>query len=115
MRRVAKGVATAHGCSVDVAYDRVFVPLLNDPAATEHSLRAAETVFGAEQTNGEAPRMGASEDFAQALKIAPGAFGNIGNGDSAPLHSPEFDFNDEALVPGVQWFLEVVRRRLPGA
>ncbi len=57
--------------------------------------------------------MGASEDFAQALRLAPGAFVNIGNGNSAPLHSPEYDFNDDAIVPGVEWFVELVRNRLP--
>ncbi|MEM1200713.1 MAG: amidohydrolase, partial [Pseudomonadota bacterium] len=113
MRRIAHGVAAAHDCNVDITYERVFVPLVNDLEATEHSLSAAETVFGAENINGDAAAMRASEDFAQALKLAPGAFATIGNGDSAPLHSPEFDFNDEALVPGVKWFVEVVRNRLP--
>jgi len=113
MRRVAQGVAAAHGCRVEVAYDRVFVPLVNDPQATDHGLSAATAVFGPENVNGDAPRMGGSEDFAQALKIARGAFGFIGNGGSAPLHNPEFDFNDAALMPGVQWFLELVRSRLP--
>ena len=113
MHRIANGVATAHGCSVDVAYDRVFVPTVNDAQATEHCLKAATAVFGPECVNGDAPRTGGAEDFAQALKIAPGAFGFIGNGDSAPLHNPAFDFNDAALVPGVQWFLELVRTRLP--
>lgn len=113
MRRVAEGVGAAHGCHVDVTYDRVFVPLLNDPDSTKHALKAAAAVFGPENVNDNAPRMGASEDFAQALNIAPGAFGFIGNGNSASLHNAEFDFNDAALVPGVQWFLELVRKRLP--
>ena len=113
MHRIAQGIASAHGCSVDVTYDRVFVPLVNDPGATAHGLRAASAAFDPEAINGSAARMGASEDFAQALKLAPGAFGNIGNGDSAPLHSSEYDFNDAALVPGVQWFVELVRNRLP--
>ncbi|KUF11687.1 amidohydrolase [Pseudoponticoccus marisrubri] len=113
LRQVAQGLAAAHGCEVEIQYERVFVPLVNDPAATEHGLNAAATVFGAEHVDGDAPRMGASEDFAQALKVAPGAFFNIGNGDSAPLHSPEYDFNDAALVPGVEWFVELVRNRLP--
>ncbi|MEM8690088.1 MAG: M20/M25/M40 family metallo-hydrolase, partial [Pseudomonadota bacterium] len=113
LHRVAQGVAAAHGCSAEVSYERVFVPLVNDPQATEHSLKAAEAVFGPQNVNGDTPAMGASEDFAQALKLAPGAFANIGNGESAPLHSPQFDFNDDALVPGVQWFVEVVRNRLP--
>ena len=115
MRRIAKGLAEAHACTVEVEYDRVFVPLTNDPEATKHGLSVAEKVFGRENTNPNASRMGASEDFAQALKIAPGAFFNFGNGNSAPLHSPEYDFNDAALVPGVQWFVELVRSRLPVA
>lgn len=115
MRRIANGVASAHGCSADITYDRVFVPLVNDPDATAHALRAASTVFGSGNVDGDAPRMGASEDFAQALRHAPGAFANIGNGDSAPLHSPEYEFNDEALMPGVRWFAALVRDRLPVA
>ena len=112
MRRVAQGVASAHGCSAEITYERVFIPTVNDARATDHCLNAATTVFGPENVNGDAPRTGGAEDFAQALKIAPGAFVFIGNGDSAPLHNPAFDFNDEALVPGVRWFVELVRQRL---
>ncbi|MEM7302889.1 MAG: amidohydrolase [Pseudomonadota bacterium] len=115
MRRIAKGLVDAHQCSVEIDYERVFVPLVNHYEATNHGLRAAQSVFGVENTNPDAPRMGASEDFAQALSIASGAFCNIGNGDSAPLHSPEYDFNDEALASGVDWFVELVRNRLPAA
>ncbi len=113
MRRIVKGVAAAHGCNVDITYERVFVPTVNDPDATRHCLSAAAAVFGSKNVNSDAPRTGGAEDFAQALKIAPGAFGFIGTGDSAPLHNPGFDFNDNALMPGVKWFVDLVRRRLP--
>ena len=113
MRRIVQGLTAAHGCTVDIEYDRVFVPLVNEPEATKHGLRIAEAVFGKENTNSDAPRMGASEDFAQALSIATGAFFNFGNGDSAPLHSPEYDFNDAVLAPCVAWFVELVHNRLP--
>ncbi len=113
MRRISMGMADAHGCTVEVEYDRVFVTLVNDDKAARHGLDVARKVFGSEYTNPDAPRMGASEDFAQALKIAPGAFFFFGNGESAPLHSPEYDFNDEALLPSVRWFCELVRNRLP--
>ncbi len=112
MRRIAKGVGLAHGCEVDVNYERIFVPLVNDEDVTDFAVDAAKSVFGEERTNAAAPRMGASEDFAQALTFAPGAFGFFGNGDSAPLHSDKYDFNDDALVPAVNWFLEVVKKRL---
>lgn len=113
MRRIAKGVADAHSCEVEVEYERVFVPLVNDAAATQHALKAAATVFGQDNTDADAPPMGASEDFAQALRLAPGAFGNFGNGDSAPLHNAEYDFNDDAMAKGVEWFVQIVRDRLP--
>lgn len=113
MRRIAEGTARAHGCTVEIQYDRVFIPLVNDDRATEHAIEAAEAVFGPGKTNSRAHRMGASEDFARVLRLAPGAFVNIGNGDSAPLHSSEYDFNDDAIVPGVLWFVELVRNRLP--
>ena len=112
MKRIAKGVATAHACDVEVKYERVFVPLINEPSATQHSLAAAREVFGEAQVNDDAPKMGASEDFAQVLGFGNGAFGFIGNGNSAALHSPEYDFNDEALMNGVNWFVEVARSRL---
>ncbi len=113
IRRIANGVAMTHGCEVDVIYERVFIPLVNHPDATRYCLEVAEKVFGVDRVNGNAARMGASEDFARALEIVPGAFGNIGNGDSAPLHSSKYDFNDDALIHGVRWFTELVRTRLP--
>jgi amidohydrolase len=112
MRRIASGIAVAHDCSVDVDYTRVFVPLLNDETATAHAIAAAQEVFGMQNVN-EAARMGASEDFAQALMMKPGCFANIGNGESAVLHSPHYDFNDDALIHGVNYFTTLVRQRLP--
>jgi amidohydrolase len=113
MRRIAGGIATAHGCSVDVDYTRVFVPLINDPMATEHAVAAARDIFGAANVHANAPRMGASEDFAQALLMKPGCFVNIGNGDTAVCHSPHYDFNDAAIPHGVAFFTTLVRQRLP--
>jgi len=107
------GFRIAHDCTVEIDYDRVFVPLVNAAEPAAHALDAATAVFGADKVDSNAPRMGASEDFARALHLAPGAFVFIGNGDSAALHNAEFDFNDDALEPGVQWFTELVRRRLP--
>ncbi len=115
MRHVVSGVAAAHGCGAEVTYDRVFVPLINDATATRHAVQAAKVVFGDSDVSDQAAPIGGSEDFAQALALAPGAFAFIGNGDSAPLHNPGYDFNDAALLPGAQWFVELVRQRLPQA
>ncbi len=47
------------------------------------------------------------------LERVPGCYANIGNGPSAPLHNPAYDFNDEAMPHGVRYFVELARSRLP--
>ena len=113
IRRIAKGMADAHRCDLDVSYERVFVPLVNDEMATEAAVAAAREVFGNDKVNPDAAKMGAAADFARILEYALGAFGNIGNGDSATLHSPNYDFNDDALKNGVNWYAALIRARLP--
>ena len=109
MRRIAAGAAALHGVEARVRYDREFIPTLNDPEMTEEAMAAARTVADNVATR---PPMTASEDFAQFLTHAPGCFLFIGNGDSSPLHSPTFDFNDEALEHGAKLHLAIARRRL---
>ena len=113
MNRIVQGVAATHGCEATLDYERVFIPLVNEANSTHYAIDAANQVFGAENVNGHCAPIGASEDFAQILSIAPGAYGFIGNGDSAPLHNAQYNFNDEALKPGVEWFLQLVKSRLP--
>ena len=112
MRRVASGIASVHRCEAEIDYERVFVPLVNHPEATTHAIRAAEDVLGEGNVVSDAPRMGGSEDFAHAIADKPGAFVNMGNGDSAALHNPAYDFNDEALLPELKWFVKLVEQRL---
>jgi hippurate hydrolase len=114
MRRIAAGVAAAHGCVVEVSYTREFVPLVNDPAATAAAVRAAEAVFGPANVDAHCAPITASEDFARFLELAPGCFGFIGNGaDSLPLHNAEYDFNDAILPAGARWLATIARQRLP--
>ena len=114
MRAIASGIASAYNCEATVDYQRSFVSLQNDPAATTVAVRAASTVFGAENVDGECDPITASEDFAQFLADGPGNFGFIGNGEhSPPLHNPLFDFNDEVIPLGVQYFVELAKQRLP--
>ncbi|MGH9843454.1 MAG: M20 aminoacylase family protein [Blastocatellia bacterium] len=114
MRRIAEGVAGAHGCEVELTYTREFVPLVNDPEATQTALSVAKAVFGPENVKADCAPIAASEDFARFLAHAPGCFVFIGNGmESRPLHNPHFDFNDEALVHGARFHVELARHRLP--
>lgn len=114
MRRIAEGIAAAHGCTAEVGYSREFVALINDPTATAAAVRAAETVFGADNVSGACAPITASEDFARFLERVPGCFGFIGNGvDSLPLHNAGYDFNDAILTNGARWLATIARQRLP--
>lgn len=114
MRRVAAGVGAAHGCAVEVDYTREFVPVINDADLTTHAVQAARSVASApEHVNAEAAKIGGSEDFARLLAHVPGNFIMLGNGASAALHNSSYDFNDEILPLGVEYFTTLARQRLP--
>lgn len=112
MRRIAAAIAEAHGVTAQLAYSREFVPLVNDPVLAAAMLAAGAPVS---RTVTEcATPMTASEDFARFLDHVPGCFAYIGNGeDSAPLHAPQYDFNDAALLHGVAVHVAIARARLP--
>ena len=55
------------------------------------------------------------EDFAFMLEERPGAYILVGNGDTASVHSPDYDFNDATIPAGCSWWAEIVERRLPAA
>jgi hippurate hydrolase len=113
LREIAAGVASAHGCSVEVSYTREFVPLVNDRAAVDAMIAAAGSALGEGRVSNEETPITASEDFARLLERIPGCFAFLGNGDSKPLHNPAYDFNDEAIPHGVRIFAELARQRLP--
>ncbi|MGH6945532.1 MAG: M20 aminoacylase family protein [Geminicoccaceae bacterium] len=113
---VARGLGTALGVEVEVAYERGYPPTVNAGAETELAALAAEEVAGSDRVErAAAPLMGA-EDFSYMLEQRPGSYIFLGNGDDegAPmLHSPEYDFNDEALTSGASYWARLVERVLP--
>jgi amidohydrolase len=111
MRRIARGVADTHGLSVSVDYRREFVPLINDADLATAFADAAVPV--SDHVNPTCAAITASEDFARFLAHVPGCFGFMGNGDSAPLHAPNYDFNDAGLTHGVDLYVAIAKARLP--
>lgn len=113
MRVIAEGTALAYNVSADVQYTREFVPLLNDPALVDEAMAVATDFLGRANVRVATKPMTGSEDFAQFLNRVPGCFVFLGNGkDSAPLHNPNYDFNDDGLVHGMLFHSGIVRRRL---
>jgi amidohydrolase len=87
---------------------------VNDPRMTVAAISAASSIAGEEQVDDNWPCTMGSEDFSYMLEKRPGAFIWIGNGDSADLHHPAYDFNDGAIVHGIRYWTELVSQRLNG-
>ena len=112
IRRIAEGVAASQGAKVRVRYERRYPPTVNTDKETEIAAGAASEVAGAANVLRDyTPSMGA-EDFAFMLQAKPGCYVLIGNGDSASLHNPHYDFNDEVLPLGASYWARLVEREL---
>jgi amidohydrolase len=113
---VAPGIAAAHQVTASVTYMRGYPATVNSEAEAELAADAAADVTGEDRVDrAVAPVMGA-EDFAYMLEQKPGAYIFMGGGgdDDAPmLHSPDYDFNDEALPYGASYWARLVERLLP--
>ena len=91
-----------------------FLPLLNDASLVVEPFTAARTVFEPEPLSIAREPMTGSEDFARFLEHVPGCFVFVGNGkDSAPLHNPVYDFNDNGLLYGARFHTAIIQQRLP--
>ncbi|SDW18873.1 hippurate hydrolase [Ruegeria halocynthiae] len=112
LTEVCKGIAETFGGTVNVSYTRGVPVTINAEEQTEYAAEAAVSVGG---SCGEAPMVMGGEDFSFMLEERPGAFIILGNGDSAGLHHPEYNFNDEIIPIGCSWFAEMVERRMPAA
>ncbi|MGB3866271.1 MAG: M20 aminoacylase family protein [Xanthobacteraceae bacterium] len=113
VRDVVAGVARQTGATIDLVYERGYPVVVNHPAQTEIATRIAREVAGEANVHTVPPMMGA-EDFAYMLEARPGAFIFVGNGDSAGLHHPAYNFNDEAIVYGASYWVKLVEHTLAG-
>jgi hippurate hydrolase len=112
LRQIAEGVATAHGAEAKVVIHQGYPVTVNHPGQTKAAVAVAEQIAGAALVNAEAtPTMG-GEDFSYMLNARPGNFIFIGNGDTAGLHNPRYDFNDEIIPYGVSYWVRLAETRL---
>jgi amidohydrolase len=112
IREIAAGLASAAGAEARVEYRRNYPATVNHPAQTDFAAAVARKVAGDSRVDTNAiPVMGA-EDFSFMLEARPGAFIFLGNGDSAKLHHPAYDFNNAALPYGMSYWVELVETAL---
>jgi amidohydrolase len=109
---IATALAAASGATARVEYRRGYPPTINHGAQTDFAASIARKVAGDARVDVNAPPTMGSEDFSFMLEARPGAFIFIGNGDSATLHHPSYDFNDEVLPYGMSYWVELVETAL---
>jgi amidohydrolase len=111
VREVVAGVAQMTGAKIDLVYERGYPVVVNHSSQTNVATQVAKEVAGDANVHEMPPLMGA-EDFAYMLEARPGAFIFCGNGDSAGLHHPAYNFNDEAIVYGTSYWIKLVENTL---
>ncbi|NYS25089.1 amidohydrolase [Rhodobacteraceae bacterium 2376] len=112
IKALTEGLAASFGATASIDYMRGYPVMVNTPEQTEFAADVARAVGGGCE---EAPLVMGGEDFAYMLEERPGAYILVGNGDTANVHHPAYDFNDEIIPAGCSWWAEIAERRMPAA
>ncbi len=112
IRQLCAGLAAAHDTTIEVDYDANYPVTFNHPDETVFSGDIAAEVAGDGQVQRTIQPVMGGEDFSYMLEARPGAFIFIGNGDSAGLHHPAYDFNDEVIPHGVSYWVKLAEKAL---
>ncbi len=113
MRAISTSIAEGFGAMAEVDFRFLFAPLVNDAAQTALFADAAAVLVGEDKVERNGPAVMGSEDFSFMLEAVPGAYINIGNGSSAPVHNALYDFDDAAIPDGAGVLATLVEMKLP--
>lgn len=113
IQRIVENTAAAAGATATVTYDRNYPSTVNATEPTQFVTEVANQLVGESNVNANTPPVMGGEDFSFMLNARPGAFIFVGNGDSANLHHPEYDFNDDVIPFGCSYWADVVEAALP--
>ncbi|MEE2783959.1 MAG: M20 aminoacylase family protein [Pseudomonadota bacterium] len=115
LAEICHGLATTHGASADVDFRTIFHPVINDAEVTQLAGDVAAEIVGEGNVMRNLPPGTGSEDFSFMSEKVPSCYLLLGNSDDdhrAPVHNPNYDFNDRTAVYGAAFFAEVTERAL---
>ena len=113
IRELCAGMALGYGVDIDVDLRNVFDVLMNDADLTTAYVAAAADIVGADLSQESTEQATGSEDFADMLKVVPGAYCRVGHAGNVPLHNPGFVLDDAILPVGASIYARIVETRLP--
>lgn len=115
VREITQGICATHNAQCDIRFFEGYPVTYNHEQETQKAIDIASGIVGREKVEAKSnPTMG-GEDFSYMLLERPGAFIFIGNGDTAGLHHPEYDFNDEAIPYGTTYFAKLAENLMPAS
>jgi amidohydrolase len=112
IHEICQGIAATFGGTVNIDYLRNYPVMVNSEEQTDFARDVATKISG--QCD-DSPLVMGGEDFAFMLEERPGAYILVGNGDTAAVHHPEYNFNDDAIPAGCSWWAEIIEQRMPAA
>jgi len=123
LNRLASGIAQAHGCQAEVSFTRASPPVVNHEKEARFAAQVMREIVGENAVNDQFPAIMSAEDFAHMLKVKPGCYAFIGNGDGdhrmpdhgpgpCIIHNTSFDFNDEIIPIGASYFVKLAQKWL---
>ncbi|MFK7836213.1 MAG: M20 aminoacylase family protein [Sulfitobacter sp.] len=113
MTELCEGMGKAYGVEITVELRNIFDVLVNDADLSDAYLEAAADIVGAENVSDKIDPATGSEDFADMLKVVPGAYCIVGHAGTLPLHNPGFFLDPDVLPVGASVMARVLERRLP--
>ena len=113
LTELVPAIARGYGAEARLDYHRNYPVTRNDPDRTAFAAAVAAEVMGPAAVDAAAPPILGAEDFAFMLNARPGAFLFVGNGDTAKLHNPAYDFNDDLIPVGMSYWVKLAESAMP--
>jgi len=111
MKDLADGMAKSYGVEIDIENQEVFDVLVNNEDLSHKMLDIASEVVGSENVALRPNVIAGSEDFADMLKVVPGAYCNVGHGGTVPLHNEGFILDENILPIGASIYAKIIENR----
>jgi hippurate hydrolase len=108
LHEIVEGTAKVHGARAKLTYTRNYPVLKNHEAQADFAARVAGEIVSSDRVDTDYPPMMGAEDFSYMLEARPGAMIWVGNGDSAGLHHPAYNFNDDVIPFGTSYWVRLV-------
>ena len=112
LARLVENTGAAFGAKATMTYRRNYPVLVNHDNETGFAASVAQEIAGKDRVNTKLPPMMGAEDFSFMLRKRPGAFIWVGNGDTAGLHHPRYNFNDDAIPVGTSYWVRLAETAL---